>query len=685
VRVLEELSVMSAMGAEEAERVKVGEIEWLPSHELREVFVWSKGPRREPSSLTCVHEIFEEQARRTPDAVALRAGERRLTYADLDARSNQLARYLRRLGVGAESLVGLCLSRTPELVVGLLGVLKAGGAYLPLDAAYPAERLSFMLGDAAPRVLVTQAELAGRFAEAGGAGLRVVSLDREWGSIGAESEERVEGAAGGENLAYVIYTSGSTGRPKAAMVEHHSLVNCALETARVIGLDPSQRFLLFASLSFDVSVFQIFSTLVSGASLVMHEAPAQLSNAEIWRLCEEQGITVLDLPTAFWHQWIDEMASRDEPLGGPVRVYMTGGEKVAAEKIRAWAQLVERPSRFISSYGLTETTICNTMFACASDAPGELALSTLPIGRLLANTELYVLDEHLRPVPPGVVGELYVGGVGVVRGYRNCPDLTAERFVPDPFADAPGARLYRTGDLGLRWEDGNVEVLGRVDEQVKIRGYRVELSEVEEALCEHALVQEAVVLAREDRPGDRRLVAYVVTAQAGGPTSSELRSFVRGRLPEHMVPSVYVRLDRMPLTPNSKVDRRALPAPDAARAEPEGEYVAPQTEAELLVARVWQEVLKVEGVGLHDNFFDSGGDSMLVMQVYGRLREELDREIPMIEMFRNPTVHAMAQFLRREQAQGVEVPVEEAQGRAGRQRAAINQRGRRVKERKGNS
>jgi amino acid adenylation domain-containing protein/non-ribosomal peptide synthase protein (TIGR01720 family) len=612
----------------------------LPQEERRQVLVDWSGPRAEFPHERCIHELFEDQAARAPEAIAVCFGPDRLTYADLDRRATTLSRRLRRLGVGPESPVVLCVERSIEMVVGLLGVLKAGGAYVPLDPAYPADRCAHILEETRAGVVLTQRRLLARLRADG---TRVVCLD----------EASVEGAAPGEaagdvraaapqNLAYVIYTSGSTGAPKGVLVPHRALVNHSVEMARRYALRPDDRVLQFASLNFDVAAEEIFPTLLRGATLVLRPDPVFVSVPEFHRFLENEGVTVVNLPSSYWHAWVAELGRDERPLPACLRCVVIGSEKTFSDRLAAWNEITDvRPALF-NAYGPTEATVTTTVYE-APGGPASGAARLVPIGRPIANVRVYVLDGHLNPVPVGVPGDLHVGGEGVARGYVGRPDLTAERFVPDPFTGAPGARLYRTGDR-VRWLlDGNLEFLGRLDDQVKVRGYRIEPGEIERALERHPAVEESVVAAREDAPGETRLVAYTVGRPGAGPPPSapDLRAYLKERLPEHMLPSAFVALERLPRTPSGKIDRKALPAPDAGRRDLEGGRAEPRTPAEHTLARIWSQVFGRESVGIHDNFFDLGGDSILSIQIVARANQAGLR-LTSKQIFQHQTVAELA-------------------------------------------
>ncbi|NPC79102.1 amino acid adenylation domain-containing protein, partial [Pyxidicoccus fallax] len=579
---------------------RVGELPMLSESERRQLLVAWNDTREPFPEDACIHDLFAAQAARTPDAVAVVAEGQRLTYAELDTRANQLAHHLRSLGVGPEVKVGLCTERSAELVVGLLGVLKAGGAFVPLDPAYPNARLTYMMRDAGLSVLVTQDPLADELPVTNEL---LVSVDSEWSHIARNSTEAPRANVLSGGLAYVIYTSGSTGTPKGVLVPHHGLCNTVRAVIRAHGVGPGKRVLQAAALGFDASVLEVLSTLVAGAELHLAPRDSLLPGAPLRGVLESRGITTVTLTPS--------SLSQLEPEGLPaLETVISAGEACSPELARRWTS----GRRLLNGYGPTEATVCATVST-------ELDVERPDIGRPIANMRAYVLDGRGQPVPPGVPGELYLGGPGVARGYLGRPELTAERFVPDAFSGEAGARLYRTGDRIRQRADGRLEYLGRTDHQVKVRGFRIELGEVEAALRQYPGVSDAAATVREDPPGTKRLVGYLVHPDGEAALDvTALRAFLKERLPEHMVPAAFVALDALPLSPAGKVDRAALPAPDSARVGPGKDFVEPTTHAEKTLAALWAQVLGVERVGLHDNFFELGGDSILGIQIVSRAK-----------------------------------------------------------------
>ncbi|HSF39927.1 MAG TPA: amino acid adenylation domain-containing protein [Thermoanaerobaculia bacterium] len=623
---------------------RLWDYELMTPEERRELLAWSGAGAPALEDVPPVHHLFEAQAQLDPNAVAVIGAEGRLTYGELDGRANRLARHLQALGVGPERVVGLCVERSPEMIVALLAVLKAGGAYVPLDPAYPAERLAYVLEDAGAAVLVTTEKLLAARPALGARAARTVLLDADAEAIAARSGEPPAVPVDPDHLAYLIYTSGSTGKPKGVMVRHGSLARYVAAFRDEHALTSRDRVLQFASIGFDTSAEEIYPCLASGAALALRTEAMLGSTGEFLGRCAEWGVSILDLPTAFWHEMVLRLTAEPVSLPPSLRLVVIGGERALPERLAAWHARGGGGVRLWNTYGPTESTIVATWCELTAEAAERSAAGEVPIGRPVPGARAWVIDPEGGLAPHGIPGELCVAGPGTARGYLGRPGLTAEKFVPDPWSLEPGGRMYRTGDLVRRLPSGDLEFLGRIDHQVKIRGFRVELREIEAALGEHPGVAEAVVVAREDTPGDRRLAAYVVARRPEEPPAvPELRSFLKARLPEHMVPAAFVTLESLPLTPSGKVDRRALPAPGSrSRADREEAFVAPRTSSEEAVAAIWSEVLGVGRVGALDNFFELGGHSLLLPQVLHRLRTSFQVEVPLRALFDEPTVEGLA-------------------------------------------
>jgi amino acid adenylation domain-containing protein/non-ribosomal peptide synthase protein (TIGR01720 family) len=624
---------------------RLGELPLLTEAERHQILAdWSSAPAGSPPA-RCLHRLFEEQAERAPDAVAVVSEREQLTYRELNRRANRLAHFLRRAGVGAEVPVAVCLERSAELVVALLAVLKAGGAYVPLDPAYPRERLALLLHDARAPLLLAQQELLPGLPPFRGTS---ACLDTDGERIAAESPADPIAAVDADNLAYVLFTSGSTGKPKGVAVSHGAAAGHFVTVQSALALGPDDRVLQFASPAFDVSLEEIFPTLLTGATLVL-PGPDLWAPADFLHQAARLGLSVVNLPTAYWREVVEHLhepaaglALRRQGWPGHLRLVVVGGEAVPAEAVRLWQRVGLPAVRLVNGYGPTEATVTATLYEVPPQE-GDVAESRVPIGRPLPNRSVYVLDRDGQPVPIGVPGELYLGGAGLARGYLHAAALTAERFVPDPFSQEAGARLYRTGDRARWLPDGNLEFLGRLDAQVKVRGFRVEPAEVEAALTEHPLIRQAHVVAREDPHGNKRLVAYLICREHDRPelSAKELREHLQERVPDYMLPAAFVFLQALPTSPNGKVDARALPAPDWAGGERNGAYVAPRTPREQRLAEIWAAVLGSERVGIHDNFFELGGDSILSIQVISRARQAGLHLTPR-QMFQHQTVAELA-------------------------------------------
>ncbi|MCI0574159.1 MAG: amino acid adenylation domain-containing protein, partial [Myxococcaceae bacterium] len=608
------------------------ELPLLTEAERRQVVVEWNQTATVAGGEVCLHELFERQAERVPEAPAVECAGEVLSYGELERRSNRVARHLRRLGVGPEARVGVCLERSVDVVVGLLGVLKAGGAYVPLEPDTALERLRFQLQDAGVRVLLTQQRVKERL---GKLGPEVVCLDREPELVEVEESRRVESGVQPSNLAYVIYTSGSSGKPKGVGVEHRQIVNYVCGIGVRLGFVEGARFATVSTLAADLGHTVVFPSLCSGGCLHVVTEELAADAQALGKYVREQRIDYLKIVPS--HLRALRGASGAERVM-PLRGLVLGGESSPS----SWMKEVLAEAgecEVFNHYGPTETTVGVLTYRVELERLPAGAAS-VPLGRPLPNVRVYVLDGHLQPVPVGVVGEVCIAGQGVARGYLGRGDLTAEKFVPDPFGEE-GGRLYRTGDLGRHLSDGDVEFAGRLDQQVKVRGYRIEPGEIEAVLLQHGGVGQAAVVVREDQAGEKRLVAYVVWREGRGVDVSELRAHLLSRVPEAMVPAVFVELERLPLTANGKLDRSALPAPEGRGNETRRGYVAAGTEAERALAKIWTSVLRLERVGIHDNFFELGGDSILCIQVIARAREA-GLHLTLKQIFKEPTIAELA-------------------------------------------
>jgi amino acid adenylation domain-containing protein len=587
----------------------------------------------------CVHELIEAQAAKSPDAVAAAYDDQSFTYGELNRRANQLAHHLRGLGVKPGMLVGICVERSLEMLVGLLGILKAGGTYVPLDPAFPPDRLAFMAADAGLSLIVATESLKGVVPEAQCAWVR---LDSDWEQISRQPAEELEPIARPEDIAYVLYTSGSTGKPKGVEISHRALTNFLWSMGREPGFGEQDVLLAVTTLSFDIAGLELYLPLITGGRVEVASRQVAADGQLLQKQLEKCRATLMQATPATWRMLIETGWE-----GTPGMTALCGGEGLPRELAN---QLLKRTKALWNMYGPTETTIWSSVERISAEDP------EITIGRPIGNTEFYILDRNLQPVPIGVPGELFIGGDGLARGYRNRPELTAEKFIPHPFSDEPGARLYRTGDLARYREDGRVVHLGRLDHQVKVRGFRIELGEIEAILDQHPAVQKSVVMAREAKggAGETYLAAYLVPNPGEAPAVGELRRFLQEKLPDYMVPSAFVEMDALPLTPNGKVDRRALPEPDQARLKLESTYVAARTPTEQTLVDIWKEVLKVEQVGVNDNFFELGGHSLLATQMIAKIENTFEVETSMRSLFDTPTVAGLATTIAQKKTEQAE-------------------------------
>ena len=617
-------------------QARISQLPLLTESETNQLLIEWNNTQVDYPQIKCIHQLFEEQAERTPDAIAVVFENQQLTYAELNDRANQLAHYLRKLGVKPDELVGICLERSLDMIVGLLAILKVGGAYVPIDPDYPQERISFMLQDTQVKIILTCESLQNSLQNHQ---TIVICLDKDWQQINQASLENLNSTVSADNLAYVIYTSGSTGIPKGVIVTHQAVNRLVLNT-NYIQFTPDDRVVQASNIAFDAATFEIWGALLNGAKIIIIAKSVLLSPQELALSLKENQISVLFLTTAFFNQ----LANLVPQAFSSLRCLLFGGEAVEPK----WVQeVLEKgaPQRLLHVYGPTENTTFSSWYLVENVAS---TATTIPIGKAIANTQIYLLDKNLQPVPIGVVGELHIGGMGLAKGYLNRPELTQEKFIPNPFekdevipptplnkdGNEP-SKLYKTGDLARYLPDGNIEYLGRIDNQVKIRGFRIELGEIEAVIGQNEDVQSACVIAREDNPGDKRLVAYLVPQPEITLTIDEIRQFLKAKLPDYMVPNAFVILEALPLTPNGKIDRRALPAPDL---QSKGEYIAPRNPIEEKIAQIWAEVLKLERVSIEDNFFELGGHSLLATQVISRCQEAFEIALPLRYLFESPTI-----------------------------------------------
>jgi amino acid adenylation domain-containing protein/FkbM family methyltransferase len=627
-------------------------VEALPlmtAAEVAQLREWNE-TKTEWSSFGSVHQFLEQQVEWTPEATALIFEDRELSYSELNSRANQVAHYLKALGVGPEVVVGLCFERGIELIIGLLGVLKAGGAYLPIDPGHPLDRISFMLEDSGVAVLLSQERLVEVLPSYWG---QTILLDSDWDDIATRNTTNLGTEVFHQNAIYSLYTSGTTGLPKGVLISQRALLERVHAMINTYQLTNADRMLQFVSPSFDAFGEELFPTICSGATLVLSHDPGLQDASALLGLIDRLQITTLHIPPPYLHQMVETLEHGRAEMPRSIRLFITGGESPSLERVAQWIEMSEGRTYFAVAYGPTEATITATTYAVPEEADAVRALVRMPIGQPLPNSESYILDERLELLPVGVIGELYLGGIGLARGYVGRPELTATQFVPNPHSSEPGARIYRTGDQARYLVDGTIQFLGRSDEQVKIRGYRIELGEIEAVLRRHAAVRESVVIAREDTPGDKRLVGYFVPSVQVG--VSELRMHLRASLPEYMVPGALVRLDELPLTAHGKVDRRALPAPEEV-GEDDTVESSSLTPIEEMVAGIWLEVLPVTQIKSQDNFFEIGGHSLLATQVVSRIREVFQIDLPLRVLFEAPLLSGLAASVETEMRAAAGMP-----------------------------
>jgi amino acid adenylation domain-containing protein len=596
----------------------------------------------------CVHALFAEQVERTPDATALVCGDQRLTYLQLHERSNQLARFIVERGAAPGACIGLCVEPSPQMIIALLGILKAGAGYVPLDPEYPVGRLRYVLDDTGAQLLLTQEHLGSLFPGYDG---EIVCLDGQQEYISKMSAEPVAGAAAPSDIAYVIHTSGSTGKPKGVLVTHRSLTNHSSAVNKHFELAAGDRVLQCRSLSFDAAAEEIFPPLLHGATLMLGSDPLRQTFRALTQQVIDTKTTFLSIPTAYWHSWVAEedclvrLASESS-----LRTMIVAGERAYRQALRTWKKWVGEGVRWFNVYGPTEGTITSAIYEPGADWEKD-GPSSVPIGYPIENVQAYILDNRMQLAPAETDGELYLGGEGVAVGYLNAPGMTAERFLPDPFSGMQGRRLYRTGDLARMGADGCIEFLGRADHQVKLRGYRIELSEIELALSEHSEVRACVAMVHEDDQENKTLVCYVVASEGATVSAGELTAFLRRQLPWFMIPASILVVDEFPMTPNGKIDRNALRSMDPGVSRDVG-HTAPRTPVEAAVASIWEEVLDRQNISIDADFFQSGGHSLLAASLISRIRSRLKVSIPARVLFESPTVAGLAAAVTRVVSEG---------------------------------
>jgi amino acid adenylation domain-containing protein len=616
---------------------RISKLPLLNDAEKHQLLVKWNDTRAEYPKDQSIHELFEEQVERTPEAVAVVYEDQQMTYRELNQKANQLAHYLGERGVRAEALIAVFMERSLEMVIAILGVLKAGGAYVPIDPDTPTDRLKFMLQDTQTPLILTQERFSSYLEEFVD---QRICLDSAWEELSRESQENPKSQVDGETAAYTIYTSGSTGTPKGVINVHGGLRNRLQWMQESYQLTAADRVLQKTPFTFDVSVWEFFWPLISGATLVIARPGGHRDSAYLLQVIQSKRITTMHFVPSMLGVFLQEAGVENCPS---LKRVFCSGEALSYELQQLFFERIGAPLHNL--YGPTEASIDVTAWKCR----GDRDRTVVPIGRPIANTQVYILDQYLAPVPIGVVGEIHIGGLGLARGYLNQPELMAEKFIYRSFEGEPARRLYKTGDLARYLADGNIEFLGRIDNQVKLRGYRIELGEIEAVLVQHPMVQSSVVVVREDEPGDKRLVGYVVARLKETFDAAEVRQYLKHKLPEYLIPAALVLLDELPLTPSGKVDRRALPAPDQNGLQLANVYQPPRTPTEETLVTIWGKVLKLDKVGIYDNFFDVGGHSLLGTQVMSRIRSAFSIDLPLRHMFESPTVAEMADVITQSQ------------------------------------
>lgn len=600
-------------------------------HERLAVSDWNDALVGFSQNNACLHQLIEVQCEKTPEATAVDFDGRTLTYRELNAKANQLAHFLQKRGVGPEVLVGVCVERSLEMIVSLLAVLKSGGAYVPLDTQFPPDRLQYMLQDSKPRILLTESALSGAWSTLG-LDMELFNIDRDWPLVSAERIENPQSAVEPRGLAYVIYTSGSTGRPKGVELTHHSVVNFMRSMQSEPGISSSDVLLAVTTISFDIAALELFLPLTVGAQIVLASRSTAKTPQLLAKTLNEKPITIMQAAPTTWRLLVDF----SWPGKSGLKI-LCGGEALSRELAN---QLVDRASSVWNMYGPTETTIWSTVQLVSRGS------QPVSIGRPIANTQIYILDSDLKPLPSGEVGELYIGGDGLARGYLHKPEITAERFIPNPVPEQPSARIYRTGDLARFLPSGEIQYEGRADHQIKIHGIRVEPEEMEKPILEFPGVKRCLVVARDDDGGDKRLIAYIVPVDGEPIQSTALRNHLASKLPQYLIPSAFVSLHEFPLTFNGKIDRKALPDPAQPIAAPIGVAEGPRDEIEYRLVTIWEDVLRVKPIGLRDNFFDLGGHSLMAARLLARIDQSLGKEIPLAAILEAPTIEEQARLIR---------------------------------------
>ena len=623
----------------------------LTAAEREQILVTWNNTADYPIPDRCIHEYIEDQVLKTPDAIALISIDdngtiHQLTYGELNAKSNQLAHYLRSSGISSRftettPIIAVYLERSPELIIAFLGILKAGAAHLSLDPLELDQRRAYKLEDSNASFLLTQDSLFDSIVLESFAG-GVLCMDRDWPKISISRTENLPTVTNSQSLAYVIYTSGSTGNPKGAMIRHQGLANHSIGIRNLFALNPDDRILQFSSMSFDIIIEEIYPTLISGAALVLRSDTITSSIAQFISFINTHHISILNLPTAFWHELVIGMTTLNLSLSPTLRLVITGGEKASKQLYQQWCERVRSEVRWINSYGPTEATISATMYEPAAEG-FQLDQSGIPIGRPNSNVQIYILDPDLNPVPIGVSGELYIGGAGVGAGYINSPKQTAEKFIANPFSNCPTDRLYSTGDIVGYRPDGAIEFVGRRDFQVKIRGFRVELGEIEQALESHSDIQQAIVIAIEGNNGQKNLAAYYILRSAL--SIDDLRVFIRTKIPDYMVPMFFTSMDVFPLTTNGKVDRATLPQPQNEIRTNNPDFIAPSTPTEIQLVEIWQKLLGISNISITDNIFDLGAYSLLILRMMAELESTFKKTLPVNILFEVPTIQKLAPLL----------------------------------------